>query len=78
MTQHEIAEKYGVPQCDVSTAIRFEGLMPEKFDRPADWNETDVALALSHLYQERRDRMMKKADLWDAKADNVLRILEVE
>lgn len=83
MTQKEIAEKYGVPQCDVSVAIRYvEHVKPigkrdvvTSSGKTISVNEYDadkVASALVKLYIQKSDNHLAKAREWTNKADTVL------
>lgn len=82
MTQKEIAEKYGVPQCDVSTAIKYidpikpigERDVVTSSGRNITVNEYDadkVASALVKLYIQRSDKYISKAKEWTNKADAI-------
>ena len=82
MTQKEIAEKYGVPQCDVSVAIRYiehvEPIGKREVTTSSGKNITvneyeadKVANALVKLYIQRSDNHLAKAKEWTDKADKV-------
>ena len=69
MTQHEISEFYGVPQCDVSVAVNRYGVKPiEKIGRITQWDKADVGIALYELYCEREKHLLGKAFAWKKKA----------
>lgn len=82
MTQKEIAEKYGVPQCDVSVAIRFIDSVKPIGKREVvtssgksiivnEYEDDRVASALVKLYISRSDNHLAKAKEWTNKADAI-------
>lgn len=83
MTQKEIAEKYGVPQCDVSVAIRYIEHVNAVGKRDVvtstgknitvnEYEENKVSSALVKLYIQRSDNHLAKAREWTNKADAIL------
>lgn len=83
MTQKEIAEKYGVPQCDVSVAIKYiEPIkaigkreivtVSGKHISVNEYEAEKVASALVKLYINRSDNHLAKAKEWTNKADAIL------
>ena len=85
MTQKEIAEKYGVPQCDVCNAIKYvEHVKPigkrdvvTSSGRTISVNEYDadkVASALVNLYILRSNNHIIKAKVWSNKADCIIQM----
>ena len=73
MTQHEISEFYGVPQCDVSVAVNRYGVKPiEKNGRITQWDKVAVGNALYELYCEREKHLLGKAFAWNRKAQSIL------
>ena len=72
MTQGQIAEFYGVPQCDVSIAINAAGIKPiEKIGRTTHWDKGLVGEALCELYRKREKHLTQKATSWFYKALDV-------
>lgn len=80
MTQKEIAEKYEVPQCDVSVAIRYvEHIEPigkrdvvtssGKTISVNEYDDDKVAGALVNLYLDRSNKHLEKAREWSKKAN---------
>lgn len=89
MTQKEIAEKYGVPQCDVSSAIKYvEPVEPigkrdvvTAFGRTISVNEydcDDVASSLITLYLQRSNKHLEKAKEWTDKAQAIFQMRKEE
>ena len=85
MTQKEIAEKYGVPQCDVCNAIKYvEHVKPigkrdvvTSLGRTISVNEYEddkVSSALVTLYIQRSNKHLEKAKEWTNKADNIIQM----
>jgi hypothetical protein len=85
MTQKEISEKYGVPQCDVSSAIKYvEPVEPigkrdvvTSLGRTISVNEYEddkVASALVTLYIQRSNKHLEKAKEWTDKADTIIQM----
>lgn len=89
MTQKEIAEKYGVPQCDVSVAIRYIGQINPIGKRDVvtssgktitvnEYDSDKVASVLVRLYVDRSDKHLTKAHEWTNKADAILKMRRCE
>lgn len=89
MTQKEIAEKYGVPQCDVSVAIRYIKQINPIGKRDVvtssgktitvnEYDSDEVASVLVRLYVDRSDKHLAKAQEWTNKADAILKMRRCE
>lgn len=46
MTQKQIAEHFGVPQCDVCLAIQSAGVKPQRYGRIREWDLYETARRL--------------------------------
>jgi predicted transcriptional regulator len=88
MTQKEIAEKCGVPQCDVSIAIKYvKHIEPigkrevvSQSGRNISVNEYEadsVASALVTLYLSRSNKHLEKAREWSDKAEKIIQIRRI-
>ena len=75
MTQKQIAEHFGVPQCDVCLAIQSAGVKPERHGRIREWDLYETGAALVQLYANREAWLLKKAEKWGNKAVAVSEIM---
>lgn len=89
MTQKEISEKYGVPQCDVSVAIRYVEPVKAVGKRNVvtltgktisvnEYEPDKVASSLVKLYLSRSDNHLAKAKEWSKKANDIFNIRKGE
>lgn len=90
MTQREIAEKFGVPQCDVSVAIKYSEETIDPIGKKEvvtskrgkikvnEYDVDDVASALVKLYIGRSDKHLASAREWSDKANAIIQMRKGE
>ena len=82
MTQHQLADKYHVDTTAICNALAMADVPPATVSKALSkkprklYDEKLAVMALTKLYQRRKENHMQTADEWQARIDRIKHIYE--